>query len=146
MKISPTYQHFFPSPQDPNETNQRQRRSPGSDGGAAGLHPFARLRRILQAASLARPERPPVRAGASEARHGRPPFPLRHGWTPAAEASSLDVSTAAPWTITPGLEDVTDVFTGSLEVQTLFIFPYSNLMNPLSSESEKKKKPILYIS
>jgi hypothetical protein len=56
--------------------------------------------------------------------------------------SSLDVSPAAPWTITPGLEDVTDVFTGSLEVQTLLIFPYSNLMNPLSSESEKK--PILY--
>jgi hypothetical protein len=87
---------FFPSPL----AHARQHKG----GAARPVAMAARLRRVLQAASLARPTRPPGRAGASETRHGRPfTFPCAtDGRRRPRRARSLDVPPAAPWTIAPG--------------------------------------------
>jgi hypothetical protein len=109
-------------------TTQRRRRSPGSNGGAAPANPPSRIARAADEFNRTR------RRQRSSPRKAVPlPLPLRHGWMPAAEASSL--ARRAPKRH-PGPSRLEDVFTDSLEVQTLLIFPYSNLMSPLSSESE----------
>jgi hypothetical protein len=117
---------FLPLPARSRSTTQRRRRSPGSNGGAAPANPPGRIARAADEFNRTR------RRQRSSPRKAVP-LPLRHGWTPAAEASSL--ARRAPQRH-PGPSRLEDVFTDSLEVQTLLIFPYSNLTtNPLSSES-----------
>jgi hypothetical protein len=78
-----TYPHFLlPLPARSRSTTQRRRRSPGSNGGAA---PASSPGRVARAADEATRTRRRQRDAPRKAVH----LPLCHGWTPAAQASSL---------------------------------------------------------